>query len=105
MIKDKNRDKQDRLTFKWLKCRETQLGDFGDPNTASDYQLCVYDTTGLIAIAEAPAGGLCNQLTQPKDCWKPKGQTTQVGWKYKDKDARSTRMNAFAGSGIMSATR
>ena len=83
LVKDKTPDKSDLLLFKWLKGEETLIADLGDPLVSSDYRLCVYDSTGLIREAQAPAGGTC----AGKACWKTLGSPlAPKGFKYKDKD-------------------
>jgi 6-phosphogluconolactonase (cycloisomerase 2 family) len=61
---------RNRLTWLWTGGSQTTLGDFGDPTTATDYRLCIYDhvTTSptLVLDAEVPAGGMCND----KPCWR-----------------------------------
>lgn len=82
-IKNGSPDRRDALAWKWQRGDATALSDFGDPVNATDYTLCVYDTsagTPQIALrAEIPHGGQCHN----KPCWKPSGST---GFKYADRD-------------------
>ena len=83
VMKDKS-PKTDKNLFKWkwIRGERTTVAEFGDPLTAStNYQLCVYDQTGLLTKANAPGGGLCG--SNPKPCWKATGIK---GFRYKDKD-------------------
>lgn len=76
-----------RLVWKW-RGGMTNLADFGDPLTTTDYTLCVYagpEETPLLEIT-APAGGTC--LGRP--CWKAKGNARQVRrYKYADSNHSS----------------
>jgi N-acetylneuraminic acid mutarotase len=47
------------LVWDWARGVATAKADFGDPVTSDGYELCVYDATGLIASASAPAGSAC----------------------------------------------
>jgi hypothetical protein len=77
-LTDKSPPAKNQLQWKWASGSATDKVDFGDPVTADDYTLCVYDGGGLLATLTAPAGGTC----ATKDCWadKPKG------FQYKDKE-------------------
>jgi len=80
LLKDKTPDKKDALNWKYTKGAATTLADFGDPLTATDYTLCVWDGSAApqpILLAHAPAGGTCGT----KPCWK----TIKGGFKYNDK--------------------
>jgi hypothetical protein len=66
-----------QLQWKWSAGLATSVGDFGNPSTADDYALCVYNPA-LTASLKAPAGGTC----ATKDCWAAK----PTGFVYKDKD-------------------
>jgi hypothetical protein len=79
-LKDKSPDKKDGFTWKYIKGAATTLADFGDPLTATDYTVCVYDASARaqpILFARAPAGGTCGT----KPCWK----AIKGGFKYNDK--------------------
>jgi cysteine-rich repeat protein len=69
---------KDAVKWKWLAGARTTVPEYGDPTTATDFQLCVYDASGLIVDATAPAGGNC----AGKPCWKATGTS---GFKYKNK--------------------
>ncbi len=80
LLKDKSPDKKDGLNWKYIKGAATTLADFGDPLTATDYTLCIYDQSAAdqpILLAHAPAGGTCGT----KPCWK----AIKGGFKYNDK--------------------
>jgi cysteine-rich repeat protein len=72
-------DSKDSLKFQWQKGTRTTLAELGSPLTSTNYQLCLYDQTGLRVEVTYPAGGTC----AGKPCWKPTGTT---GFKYSDKD-------------------
>jgi cysteine-rich repeat protein len=81
VLKNKAPDSKDRLAWRWKPGAETELADFGDPLTTTDYALCLYDastTSQPVLEALAPAGGTCDG--QP--CWKEKGEK---GFDYRDK--------------------
>ena len=63
-------DAKNRLAWLWTRGAETTLANFGDPTTATDYRLCIYDhaaTTPTLALdAAVPAGGACNGTP----CWR-----------------------------------
>ncbi len=70
------------LLWQWSKA-QTTMAELGDPvSGATNYTLCVYDTTAtgstLRARLRMPGGGTC----RGKPCWAPKG-TSKLA--YKDK--------------------
>ncbi len=69
---------KDQLKWRWLAGAETTLGDYANPLGATQYQLCVYDNSGLLLDANVPAGGQCGT----KPCWKATGSS---GFRYSDK--------------------
>jgi hypothetical protein len=70
---------KDKLIWKWLKGPALMQAGFGDPITpASDYTLCLYDSSGLQASLQVPGGGTCGA----KPCWAPVGTS---GYKFTDK--------------------
>ncbi len=71
-------DTKDTLKWKWIKGTRTTLGDYDDPVNSTNYQLCLYDQTGLRIEVTDPAGGVC----AGKPCWKA-GSTN---FKYVDKE-------------------
>jgi cysteine-rich repeat protein len=78
-LADKIPDSKDQLKWKWVTGAATTTADFGNPATITDYQLCVYDSSGLRLSARAPHAGVC----AAKACWRASGTS---GFKYKDKD-------------------
>jgi hypothetical protein len=86
-IKDKSPDTGDLIVFRWTRGDSTTQAELGDPTTGATYRLCVYDATGLVRSATAPAGGLC--AGQP--CWRQLGSaTTPTGFKYGDRELTPT---------------
>jgi hypothetical protein len=73
----------DRLTWTW----QRGSGEFGDPTTGTDYELCVFDASGdTIAHVSVPARGQCNG----RPCWR--GTTT--GFQYrKGRGSSSMRLS------------
>ncbi len=69
----------DLLKWKWLKGERTTFADYGDPLNATNYQVCIYDQSGLRFSITNPEGGIC----AGKPCWK---QTGFSGFVYKDKE-------------------
>jgi len=70
---------KDQIKWKWLKGERTTTAEYGTPLTSTNYQLCIYDQTGLRFDVTMPAGGTC----AGKPCWKASGGK---GFQYKDKD-------------------
>jgi cysteine-rich repeat protein len=70
---------KDQIKWKWLKGERTTTAEYGTPLTTTNYQLCIYDQTGLRFDVTMPAGGTC----AGKPCWKASGGK---GFQYKDKD-------------------
>ena len=68
---------QHSTTWKWVSSGTVATGDFGDPTATTTYALCVYDQTGLLMTATAPAGGTC----AGRACWI----ATSTGAKYANK--------------------
>jgi len=77
-MKDETPDNGDQLQWKWLKGPTTPLADYGNPLTADDYALCVYDNGVLLTSIDASAGGIC----RGKPCWSAKPTSIQ----YKNAD-------------------
>jgi cysteine-rich repeat protein len=77
---------KDKLSWKYGKGAATTMAALGDPVTATDYELCVYDGPGpgasLLVSAAIPGGGDC----AGKPCWKMIGAAPGKGFKYKSKD-------------------
>lgn len=76
-LRNKGQDREDRLAWEWRRGQATAKSEFGDPLTANAYTLCIYDASGLIVHATAPAGGLCGE---GRACWKSGG----TGFRYRD---------------------
>lgn len=78
-LRDEITDVKDELAWKWAKGSATALGDLGDPTGASDYLLCLYQSTSprLLLSAAMPAGGTCDG----RPCWR----ASSSGFKYKDR--------------------
>ncbi|MGH7788781.1 MAG: hypothetical protein ACRERC_18060 [Candidatus Binatia bacterium] len=78
MIKNNAINSRDLVDFKWMKGADTELFEFGDPLTTTDYTLCVFDGDGRLRLsADVPAGGQCGDVA----CWKAAGK----GYQYADK--------------------
>ncbi len=82
-LRNASPDDGDRVTWKWLAGEATAAGDFGEPQVADDYALCIYDdaqgSAALLFRATAPAAGICG--TTP--CWIALGSG---GFRYRDKE-------------------
>ncbi len=70
---------KDQIKWKWLKGERTTFAEYGTPLTTTNYQVCIYDQTGLRFEITHPAGGTC----AGKPCWKASGSKS---YQYKDKD-------------------
>jgi hypothetical protein len=80
VIRDRSPDFADRLTWRWTRGAATTRADFGEPQQATTYQLCVFDGDGnTIARASAPAGGDCGG----RPCWR----ATARGFEYRSRAA------------------
>jgi hypothetical protein len=79
VIKDRSPETRDQLTWKWSKGTATSKADFGAPLTVTEYELCLYDGSGLVMHGSAPASGICKN---GKPCWKDQ----RKGYLYKDSD-------------------
>jgi hypothetical protein len=60
-LKDKTPDTSDGLNWKWTKGEVTAKADFGDPTSATDYELCLYENGALVHGFGIPAGDLCRR--------------------------------------------
>lgn len=66
-----------QVGWNWVSDAPVPESEFADPvGGANVYLLCVYDQTGLVLEATAPAGGFCGK----KPCWK----STKSGFVYSD---------------------
>jgi len=73
--KDKTPDSKDKITFAW-RGGPALIMDMGDPTQSTDYELCVYDNTGVQLAMTVPAGA----------GWEPVGTPGDPrGFKFKDK--------------------
>jgi cysteine-rich repeat protein len=70
---------KDQIKWKWLKGERTTTAEYGEPLTTTNYQVCIYDPSGLKFEITHPAGGTC----AGKPCWKPTGTK---GFQYKDRE-------------------
>jgi glucose/arabinose dehydrogenase len=71
ILKVRANPKLNSLSWKWVKGAATAKADFGDPVNSDNYELCIYDGSGLVASSSAPAG---------PSRWSEKGS----GFKYVD---------------------
>ena len=71
-------DAADTLTWNWFRGSATQKGEFGDPLSTTNYDLCVYDesagTPELVMSEHVAAGATCGS----KPCWKEDVHEFQV---------------------------
>jgi cysteine-rich repeat protein len=67
-IVDALNDRKDRLLWRLGSAAATTTADIGDPASANDLVLCVYNPVGLVLEARIPAGGTCGR----KSCWQVK---------------------------------
>jgi cysteine-rich repeat protein len=100
VLRNKANPKADLVNHKWLKGSQTDVGDFGTPETTDGWDLCIFDGTGdLVLGAAAPAGGTCG--TRP--CWRAIGSR---GFRYKDRDRTPSGMDKLTmkagGNGLSS---
>jgi N-acetylneuraminic acid mutarotase len=65
------------LVWDWARGAATANAEFGDPVTSDGYELCIYDATGLVASATAPAGSACPGRTG----WRSTGS----GFRYRNR--------------------
>ncbi len=91
---NKDPDKRDKLTFKWNKGDDTSLAALGDPITATDYIVCIYDQSivpsqfNKIFESQIESGGTCKN---GKPCWKDfRGK----GFNYRNPEATPFGMKA-----------
>ncbi len=65
---------RDTLSWTWKGGVPISQSDFGSPDSATDFSLCIYDSEGLKLSSTIPAGGTCGG----RDCWREKSK----GWYY-----------------------
>src|SRR5262249_10786946 len=85
--------------IRWQWARQHVASDprqFREPLTESDYDLCVYDASGLVLSATVPAGGQCG----PKACWQQKA----AGFAYRDRAGSSSGVQRISLVAKQSAT-
>ncbi len=70
ILKNRDNDKSDLALLRLSRGEATAMGELGDPQGSTAYELCVYDAGGLVLSARAPAGAK----------WGASGG----GFKYKD---------------------
>ena len=85
-LKDKATDKSDTIKWKWQKGEETFLADFGNPQSTTEYALCVYDESAGVPMLSTAL------QVPPSALWTSKSS----GAKYKDKLAASDGVKAIA---------
>jgi hypothetical protein len=92
LIKDAVGQTRDQLTWKWRSGTGTTVTDYGDPTSATTYELCVFDTDAgvpaLVVDAHLPPGS----------GWKPSAR----GFGYRDRSGAAagvTRILLKAASG------
>jgi len=96
VMKDRSPDRRDRVLWKWTHGAETTSADLGDPLTATDYQLCVYDAAGTPwrapARRPAPAGssGRASFGTAARPCASPCDPARQEKRGSRSADAASS---------------
>ncbi len=74
--KESSKDKADKVVFLW-KGGPALINDLGDPTQTTEYELCVYDNTGVQLAMNV----------QPGANWKTLGQpASPKGYKFKDKN-------------------
>ena len=66
----------DQLNWAWKSSRLTPVTQFGEPDAANDYTLCVYDADGRRLQVSVPGGGTC----AGKSCWRQTGK----GFSFRD---------------------
>jgi len=82
-IKDAASDEQDRLVWSWRGPGVVE-SDFGDPTSATDVAVCLYDgTRRLRPSLFAPAGGICGG----KPCWRE----TATGFVFRNRTPSAGR--------------
>jgi hypothetical protein len=82
----------DKLQWKWVK-GESNAWTFGNPDTDTDYSLCLYETVAgspmlVMDPLVVPAGGTClSGGADGTNCWKRRGNPPgSKGFKYRDRD-------------------
>jgi hypothetical protein len=97
-VTDSAHDTHDALVWQWLKGAPTSASEFGRPDVATDYALCIYDTsaTDRLAWSAAIAGGRTCGTSRPRPCWR----ATRTGFRYHAPDGiRSIVLHASLEAG------
>src|SRR5262249_17504192 len=87
----------DTASWRWNRGAATAKAEFGDPTSATDYALCIFDTTpappaggpALASEGGTPAAGMC----AGRPCWKP----TKAGFQYANKNGALTKLTLAEG--------
>src|SRR5262249_44705994 len=79
IVRNENDDRRDTLLWKWLKGPPTTTAEFGNPQNAADYVLCMYGGPLQSLLTNG-------QLRVPRSSskWVPRGSK---GWRYDDDTA------------------
>jgi len=80
-VVDNASDRRDNLKWRWQRGGETLFEDFGDPDSVTTYDLCIYDEydPGLYSLES-------RVVVAPGSNWQARGDR---GWKYKDRSGSS----------------
>ena len=96
LVQDSADNAKDLITFQWTKGQSTDFSEFSDPLSDSfgefgDHAVCVYDDTGLLLSATAPAGATC----RTKPCWREVDSKAgdQLGYDFTDAVRANYGMN------------
>ena len=73
---------KDLLEWKWRGTKGSGGSVFGNPTSATGYDLCVYDTTGLLTSISVPAAGGCDG----PPCWKETSGSLHYRSRTRDPD-------------------
>ncbi len=93
-LKQNSDDGKDALKWKWSKGADTQFTEITDPTQNATYDLCIYDTAGIVAAATLAPGGSCGD----DDCWVAGKKQNYV---FKDKAGSQdgiTKLEVAAGN-------
>lgn len=62
LLKDGAQPRSDLAVFRLVRGEATDLGELGDPMVATEYALCVYDGSGVVAAIRATAGSKWQEI-------------------------------------------
>ena len=79
---DSTADAKDLLEWKWRGAQDSGGSEFGSPTSATGYDLCVYDTTGLLTSISVPAAGGGDS----PPCWKETAGSFRYRSRTRDPD-------------------